>query len=736
LRNLRDGSGTVIASWLIRALTRSKSARQVMFPSKSISTLVCAAAMCFALAPGAGAQTTTTFLAIGSDPGDPVGNGTDVYLEPQTATFTSSQMGGVGRHTWGASIHPKDNTPSWGISFTLPNSIGFTLGKRYQAVLPADPSTPSLGIGRGGAPVCPRQSGSFTIRQIGADPTDLAIVMMDVDFEARCEGASGGLYGQLRLRSRRSGIEIGNTEMSSLSPVAPGTPLRFSVAMDASVPLEFKFIRYRSSTGRWEIVQDYGFRPVWTWTPTIGDLDDYYLQVWVRARGSANAYDDWRPFGPFSISLTTPVVALVADVALPAPAGTPITWTAAARGGVHRLEYQFVRYSSAAGLWQIVRDWSTESTWLQVTTPADEGDIIVVVVVRSGSEGGSEAMAEAYGHISAPADSFVLTSTISAGRLPPVSRQTYAGGWIPIGTENGLTVSAFPPGHLPGGFYAWMRTPDGGTPGVGAYDNAEGEPDPVAGVPGLWTSGCSSSSTGSFRIFQLEPGPAPGEGRLAADIRQRCGTESTELFAAVRINSSVPLFNMFPIVTNAPAIVGPGTVVTWTAAASSGTGPVEYRFARYDWQQGTWTLVRDWNSDSQYRWMPTMNDIGSYALQVWARTAGSTVPYEDWRNSDTLIVAPVPLTVHDLQWDAARARAGEPLTLEAIAGGGAGDLEYRFVKFERAVGRWTVIREYGPSNRVDWMPMAAGDYDIQVWVREVGSAAAYDTWRSEPLRVR
>jgi hypothetical protein len=707
-----------------------------MFSLKSISTFVCAGSMCFALAPGAGAQTTTTFLAIGSDPGDPVGNGTDVYLDPQTATFTSSFSSGAGRSTWGATIRSNDNSPSWGISFTIPNSIGLTLGKRYQTVYPADLSSPSMGIGRGGALVCPRQSGSFTFHQPGYAPPILGSPQLDVDFEVRCEGASGGLYGQLRLRSSRATVTIGSVDMSALSPVAPGTPLRFSVAMDASVPLEFKFIRYRSSTGRWEIVQDYGFRPVLTWTPTIGDLDDYCLQVWVRARGSANAYDEWRPFGPFSISLTTPVVSLAADVALPAPAGTTITWTAAARGGVYLLEYQFVLYSSAAGLWQIVRDWSTESTWLQVTTPADEGDIVVVVLVRSGSGGGAEARAEAYGHISAPAGSFVMASTISGGRLPAVSRETYAGGWIPIGTENGLTVSAFPAGHLPGGFYAWMRMPDGGTPGVGAYDNAKGEPDPVADVPGLWTSECSSSSTGSFRIFQLEPGPTPGESRLGADIRQRCGTESTELFAAVRINSSVPLFNMFPIVTNAPAIVGPGTVVTWTAAASSGTGPVEYRFIRYDLQQGTWTLVRDWASDPHYRWIPTLDDVAWYAVQVWARTAGSTVAYEDWRNSDTLVVAPMPLTVHDLQWDAARARAGEPLTLEAIAGGGTGDLEYRFVKFERTVGRWTLIREYAPSNRVDWTPEAAGDYDIQVWVREVGSVAAYDTWRGEPLGVK
>ena len=706
-----------------------------MFPSKSISTLVCAGAICFALAPGAGAQTTTTFLAIGSDPGDPVGNGTDVYLDSQTATFTSFQSSGPGRHFWSATIQPTNNSPSWGITFTLPNSGGLIQGKRLEAAIPADLSSPGMAISRGGALACPRQSGSFIFHQIGPDPMTLGLVM-DVDFDVRCEGAGGGLYGQLRLRSPRSGVTIEAVDMSALSPVAPGTPLRFSVAMDASVPLEFKFIRYRLSTATWQIVQDYSFRPVWAWMPTVGDLDDYYLQVWVRARGSLNAYDEWRAFGPFTIGLSSPVVSLTSDLPLPAPAGTSITWTALGRGGTNRLEYQFVRYSAAAGLWQIVRDWNTDPTWLQVTTPADEGEIIVVAVVRSGSAGGGEVMAEVRGLIGPPPDSFVLASTVAGGRLPAISMETYGFSFIPISTANGLSVSASASGAAQIGFSAWMVAPDGGTPGVGLYEHAEANHDQLAGIPGLAVGSCSSTISGSFRILELEQGNDGTASRLAADIRQRCGSDATELFAAIRYKSALPLFNMFPIVTNTPAIVGPGTVVTWTAAASSGTGPVEYRFLRYDMQHATWTLERDWSSDPDFRWMPGMENIGSYAVQVWARTAGSTVPYEGWRNSDTLIVAPVPLTVHDLQWDAARARAGEPLTLEAIAGGGTGDLEYRFVKFERAAGRWTVIREYGSSNRVEWTPAAAGDYDIQVWVREVGSAAAYDTWRSEPLSVK
>jgi hypothetical protein len=147
-------------------------------------------------------------------------------------------------------------------------------------------------------------------------------------------------------------------------------------------------------------------------------------------------------------------------------------------------------------------------------------------------------------------------------------------------------------------------------------------------------------------------------------------------------------------------------------------------------------MVRDWSTDSHYTWTTGMADLGSYVVQVWARTAGSTVAYEDWRNSDTLVVAPVPLTIFDVQWDAARATAGQPLTLEAIAGGGTGDLEYRFVQFQRATGRGTVFREYALSNRVEWIPLAAGDYDIQVWVRQMGSTAAYDAWKGEPLSVK
>ena len=282
-----------------------------------------------------------------------------------------------------------------------------------------------------------------------------------------------------------------------------------------------------------------------------------------------------------------------------------------------------------------------------------------------------------------------------------------------------------------------MVAPDGGTPGVGLYEHAEAQPDQLAGIPGLTAGACSSTVSGSFRILELEQGTDGTASRLAADIRQRCGGDATELFAAVRYNSALPSVQHVPDRHEHSGDRRPRNRrdVDGRGVERHGAGRVPFPSVRHAAGHMDARARLEQRSRLSLDAEPWTN-IGSYAVQVWARTAGSTVPYEGWRNSDTLIVAPVPLTIHDLQWDAARARAGEPLTLEAIAGGGTGDLEYRFVKFERAVGRWTVIREYGSSNRVEWTPEAAGDYDIQVWVREVGSAAAYDTWRSEPLRVK
>ena len=71
----------------------------------------------------------------------------------------------------------------------------------------------------------------------------------------------------------------------------------------------------------------------------------------------------------------------------------------------------------------------------------------------------------------------------------------------------------------------------------------------------------------------------------------------------------------------------PGASVLWSASASGGTGPYEYKF----WLKGpggAWTVARDYAAGNAWTWNTTGLTTGTYSVQVFARAAGSTALYE------------------------------------------------------------------------------------------------------------
>jgi hypothetical protein len=85
-------------------------------------------------------------------------------------------------------------------------------------------------------------------------------------------------------------------------------------------------------------------------------------------------------------------------------------------------------------------------------------------------------------------------------------------------------------------------------------------------------------------------------------------------------------------VTLTPSPASPQTVgakVTFTAAATGGSGSYEYQFVRRD-PQGVWTTVRAYSSAATWTWGTTGAATGTYSIQVWARNAGSTGTYDTW----------------------------------------------------------------------------------------------------------
>jgi len=195
------------------------------------------------------------------------------------------------------------------------------------------------------------------------------------------------------------------------------------------------------------------------------------------------------------------------------------------------------------------------------------------------------------------------------------------------------------------------------------------------------------------------------------------------------INPAPPL-SVASLVANVSFPASINTPITWTAVASGGVGPVQYQFWRF--REGTgWSIVRDYSSVNTFTWTPTATDIGKYALQVWVRSSGSTVSYEAWIGTNYFNVISPPVTVTNLS-----ATASYPITVgtsviwTAVASGGTAPLQYQFWRFKQGTG-WTMVQDYSSLNAFSWTPQAvdAGTYALQVWVRQTGSAAAYDAWR-------
>lgn len=79
--------------------------------------------------------------------------------------------------------------------------------------------------------------------------------------------------------------------------------------------------------------------------------------------------------------------------------------------------------------------------------------------------------------------------------------------------------------------------------------------------------------------------------------------------------------------------------ITWTAQATGGTAPLQYRFYLYNNETSTWTIVQDWSASRQYTWTPGAADFGLHVLQVWVKSTGAP-DWEAWTGTGFFVIVP------------------------------------------------------------------------------------------------
>ena len=63
-----------------------------------------------------------------------------------------------------------------------------------------------------------------------------------------------------------------------------------------------------------------------------------------------------------------------------------------------------------------------------------------------------------------------------------------------------------------------------------------------------------------------------------------------------------------------------GLAVLFTAAASGGTAPLQFKWWVFD--GSVWSVAQDWSTSNSFNWIPAAG--GDYIIGVWARSNGNT----------------------------------------------------------------------------------------------------------------
>lgn len=422
------------------------------------------------------------------------------------------------------------------------------------------------------------------------------------------------------------------------------------------------------------------------------------------------------PAGPLALT------GLTADRSAPQPTGTTITFTATITGGTAPQQYKWWVYDGSN--WFVTRDWSTSNTWQWTPTVANSAYRVSVWVRNAGSTADAYANSQSNASIAFP---------INAASQNPPAPSPPSGGVLTL-----TALSADRPAPQPAGSSITFTA--SATGGQSPYQYKWWVFDGTNYVVMReWTS----SNTWTWT-----PSAANSAARVAVWVRN--AGSSVDSYDNASSNGSIP----YPISSgSAPPSTPPsgvltltsisadrvapqpvGSSVTFTASATGGSSPYQYKWWVYDGVN--WVMHRDWATTNTWTWTPTTAN-SSYRVAVWVRNAGSTTDsYDNDRANGSIPFAitagtstpPPPSTGGTLRLNgisssrSAPSPVGTPVTFTASISGGVGPQQFKWFIYDGST--WWAQTGWSTSNTWTWTPQFRNpNYRVSVWVRNAGSTA-------------
>ena len=210
-------------------------------------------------------------------------------------------------------------------------------------------------------------------------------------------------------------------------------------------------------------------------------------------------------------------------------------------------------------------------------------------------------------------------------------------------------------------------------------------------------------SYGTARTFTYTPAAA-GSYKAKVYVKDAADTKASKVSGAVAVTAAITVTSIKANKTSA-AVNEP---ITWTAAASGGSGTLQYYFRVY--KDGSLITTRSYSTAKTFTYTPT--EAGTYKAKVYVKDpAGTKVS-----KLSTAVAVTNTITITGMKANKTSAVVGEPITWTAAATGGSGTLQYYFIVYKD--GTRIQTRAYSTARTFTYTPAASGTYKAQVYVKD------------------